>query len=1226
MQSSRLLTLGIFFAFFTAILLFFRIGTVGAEFTNSCGGGTGNPNYYNCPANCSLANRTCSTGSGNGNFIFRFTCNGRVTECVSGEERLGTGTFGTTVGCGQTNQIDVFDHDCRDSGWSCPNGSDDLRGYIVWYGGNCPPITTPPVNTPPPTSTNCSAEGVQARFRLTINGTDIGLVNSGTWNLNDVDSMDFAVVRNMQANPPDWFYGTVRVYTPSGYYEYGNGISRSVPGAPQGGTYTITALENGQYCDGGTITINNTPPWCPCTTYYSCQPNGSPTKFRTQPQSFNGSWKTCSSGGWCNPAGQCDCNPSQGNCSWVNYFNVKPSCSIALDRSTVSRRDAPINMTLTVNDADYGDTVEITNFSVTNSCATVKTTGGGEPFGAVVKVGSNTPGQTSQSNQFIINQKLTHGVFVGANSQCQGTVTMEIRDRVGDATDTQSVAQCTANFTVTNDPPQLVSTELYDRDPVTSVRRGGNQINGQQTIWVGSSASATRPGTCTSPVDINTLNCANSTPVATRGNPYEFAFTVSDANGVNDINYAGVWLQRNDIPSGATAPQLPTVQSGTRSSIQALYNDYNDRQVVQFSGVNHWTTRADFNTNLLSGVNKLSGFRNGLLGGYQSSSSPYQTSLFRAWQIAGFPDCLDTSAKCAWANVPTASQSGFTGTNTLLSNYAWDVVANSTNYICYDATLNARVTSTCDASCSACIRRATSNPIQQINPTTMRFSYELLINEPLPEGYYSLFVMADDKVGVPLNNASTQWAKFDRNGAYCTSCGANQFRIGIDKTPPQYTVTLSEGIGDETVATVSAPTDNMSGIGGLFRTVFTKENTLGKVFLTNQNATCIFNGTAPCYSGGITSGFQFRGYGARGNDIMRAQVCIYDIAGNGVCRPDSNNPPFQAQDKWLKTSLGDVYSNTDSAGIGGFQVQLPNAPGNTDASTAPTLLYAPFTTQQNTITSHLYASASGASGVSGGNASRQGGINNFYRSLDGSSLFNVSGFVDPSGARYGTGGWFNRLLALSNYNCPLLKANGTTLVTGYNSLCQEFNGATLATLDFMENTTVKNKMITLTLPTSGVTTVTRDMTCANTSLIFIQTGHLRFPRQLRNNTDNQADACVFIIASGAALTIADTPDNESSTDVDRFDASIVADGNFTTEFGAKSANQKYAQLQLFGLVFSSRNAPLFKRDLVFSENKRFPSEWLIYNADVVESLRPILGLRQSSEIKCGTSSHPVCGD
>jgi hypothetical protein len=130
-------------------------------------------------------------------------------------------------------------------------------------------------------------------------------------------------------------------------------------------------------------------------------------------------------------------------------------------------------MTLSVSDSDYGDTVEITGYRVENHCALIRTTGGTSlSNGIVVKPGTAQGNEISSfSTNFVVNQQIAHGVFTGNPSLCQARVVIEVRDRIGEAGDTQDVAQCTANFTVRNEAPQLGAVEMYDRDPVTSLRR-----------------------------------------------------------------------------------------------------------------------------------------------------------------------------------------------------------------------------------------------------------------------------------------------------------------------------------------------------------------------------------------------------------------------------------------------------------------------------------------------------------------------------------------------------------------------------------------------------------------------------------------------------------------------------------------------------------------------------------------------------------------------------------
>lgn len=988
-----------------------------------------------------------------------------------------------------------------------------------------------------------------------------------------------------------------------------------------------------------TGTPTPTPPICTsCNSYNNCQSGTPATKWRQTPQTYYGSWRTCYNGQTCGSTSPCNCPSDGDNCQWTHYYNSAPTCSISLDKTTVSREDTPINMTLNVSDADYGDTVEITGYSVSNYCAQIRTLGGTAlSNGIVVKAGSDNSSNTFQSNTFVLNQQVAHGVFnpVGANSLCQATVTVQITDRIGDAGDSQSTRTCSASFTVQNQAPQLQDVELLDLDPVASLRKPGDQINGQPTVWVSSQDVANRPQRCSTPVDLNgTLppECTTKSPIVTKTNPFQFSFTVSDGNGAKDLNYASIWLQRSDIPNGNVAPQYPVVSSGTRRSFAAMYSDYNDRTVVP-GWSSHWITRADLTTKL-SDFNKLSGLRLGNTG-IGSSSSPYQTSTYREWQTVGFPDCLDTSEKCTTANVPNASKSGFGGNVNSYNSYIWDSVANGSNYICYDNTLSPKVTSSCDNSCAACIRRSQTTPVQEVNANTLKYTFELLINESLNEGLYAILLQADDKVGASLNNGAT-WGTFNRNGAYIAGGGTNQFHLGVDKTPPVFQTTFREGIGDEIIADVSKPTDGSgSGFAGIYRVVYYKINptTNVKSFLTTLPG-CVYDGSdgnGTCLGSTATAnGFSFTGYGVRGKDLVHSYVCAYDVAGNGGCRRDDMNPEFQAADKWMKTSLGSIYTNTSISASNGFEVQLPSYPVNLDSSQANDILYAPFSSnkQQNSIVSHFFVTGASGSGVSGGNQQRNAGMENAYRKIDdANNVFNKFGIIDNSGTKVGSGGWYNRLLSVANFNCPILRTQGTTLPSGYNSSCQPFAGSDEATLRFISDTTVENKLITMNIPTGTTLDINSNLVCKNNNMIFIASGILSINAQLtKSGTGLQPDNCTFVVASGATLQIGDIMDNQFSADVDRFEGSVIADGDFITPTGVRNTNLKYNQLQIHGLVYMSKNAPQFKRDLVFSENRNFPSEWLIYDAQSNDSLRDILGVYKYSEIKCGASSHPVCGD
>lgn len=137
----------------SAIFMAFSVAPVlaaGPGYTNVCGSGTAANNYDNsrCPANCDMGSGNCTAGATQ--YIFRFQCQGNQTVCTAiNEEKGGPGTTKNVknVPCGQTAQVDVFNHDCRNNGWSCSDS--DVLGYLVYYGGDCGGTTTTTSNNAP---------------------------------------------------------------------------------------------------------------------------------------------------------------------------------------------------------------------------------------------------------------------------------------------------------------------------------------------------------------------------------------------------------------------------------------------------------------------------------------------------------------------------------------------------------------------------------------------------------------------------------------------------------------------------------------------------------------------------------------------------------------------------------------------------------------------------------------------------------------------------------------------------------------------------------------------------------------------------------------------------------------------------------------------------------------------------------------------------------------------
>lgn len=150
---------GFLLLFFFTVFIFPLTTWAGLSFgngyyTNLCGSGTA-ASFYNCSGLCIPSTGSCRSDFDSNNnprswWVFKFICNGNGSECGGGgltpfrEEKYGAGVgainIASGVFCGQTSQVDVFSKDCRpgSGGWVC--NSSDLKGYMVWYSGDCLPI------------------------------------------------------------------------------------------------------------------------------------------------------------------------------------------------------------------------------------------------------------------------------------------------------------------------------------------------------------------------------------------------------------------------------------------------------------------------------------------------------------------------------------------------------------------------------------------------------------------------------------------------------------------------------------------------------------------------------------------------------------------------------------------------------------------------------------------------------------------------------------------------------------------------------------------------------------------------------------------------------------------------------------------------------------------------------------------------------------------------------
>ena len=161
MKHLKFLTLPLLIAFFAVGYFFadkaFAYGN--GVYTNIFGSG-----YVSCTENCDslyIGQADCSpdtgtctgkdTNGGNEWWTYRFVCDGKHNECggngpaplnVSKVKGNAQKVDLPSIACGQTVQLDVFDKECDadPNNWAC--GGDSLKGYMVWYSGDCAP---PPV-------------------------------------------------------------------------------------------------------------------------------------------------------------------------------------------------------------------------------------------------------------------------------------------------------------------------------------------------------------------------------------------------------------------------------------------------------------------------------------------------------------------------------------------------------------------------------------------------------------------------------------------------------------------------------------------------------------------------------------------------------------------------------------------------------------------------------------------------------------------------------------------------------------------------------------------------------------------------------------------------------------------------------------------------------------------------------------------------------------------------
>ncbi len=1009
---------------------------------------------------------------------------------------------------------------------------------------------------------------------------------------------------------------------------------------------------------------------CSCNPV-ACPPGIPGTKYMTRPV-VTGHGVSCNGGG-------CD---GQSYACPPQFLNNAPTCAILPGTIELNREDLPKQFTLSVTDQDYGDAVDVTAVEVVdtagnlNSCIRVTSVAGGSLIGPI-KAGSNNASDITKATPFLVDAREAHGIYQrdpnSGASICSGILKVEVKDLDSDlgGADTSDKFTCSVNVKVTNQAPQLKAVSLFDKDNDQNLRESGNLINGVNTsINVGSSfqtAEKLRASYCNEPLSIlDPIRCPGGGEkyLRTRHNPLLFEFTVSDANGSDDIMQAGVWLQYQQAGTNVNIANLPPVAPNpnptARYSFQALYSEKESKNIAgQFYFISRGClSSACGQLNLATSAKQIfSGLAliNGL-GSYAGDGTKIgnllngkqQIATTNEWHQKGFPDCLQTDS-CTGANIPTVATSLATANAAAKSNYAWAVGSDDTHLLCYPSNSNvptviqASTPVVCPANCAACIKR--EGVAQTGNANEMKFSFGIYFNDKdagqgMVEGKYSLLVSALDKVGVPIASVTGKgdegWTRFDKAGNVCAgaSCAANtDFALLYDPIPPK--VTFDKWVASasqlDTITATGLVSDNAggSGVAGISNRFIARQTTLDgepldeRAWAKKVDGVTEFNGSqdhdATFRGGAIT----MLGKGLVPEESIIAGACAYDFAGNMSCGRNSNEYVFLSA--WLKTSFGDIYSS--KSGSSPFAYTIPtnttiNALINTDntskkdAIKSPNIdIYAPYTEQIFTAgTGIVLTGASSTMGLSGGyvaagsTVSLPLGFKGNYRNgneATKNNLFAVSPLT--------LGSEFDRTRSTAILNCDLL--NESTPGT-----CQ-----TSGSIADVSSTAAKIKLLS-----TGTTTI-NTLVCNQVNIIFVSgtvtvTGNV--------TKADKTSGCIFVLSSGSSLVIDDissnqrtaSPDGKGSPYVDRFEAAIVAANGATIKSRKPFVKPSGTvdRLEITGWVYAADSVPQFLRSLAPVDNRRYPSEWIVYDATLLDLFRPILGIEKTIDLTCGTSKHVLC--
>ncbi len=394
-------------------------------------------------------------------------------------------------------------------------------------------------------------------------------------------------------------------------------------------------------------------------------------------------------------------------------------------------------------------------------------------------------------------------------------------------------------------------------------------------------------------------------------------------------------------------------------------------------------------------------------------------------------------------------------------------------------------------------------------------------------------------------------------------------------------------------------------------------------------------------SNGKVQNITFYVAGASGGDSIYYGTCAYDVAGNIKCTTDDIcgfNPPSGLGNNWMKTSLDNVYSK------GGF-TQLP------DYHELLNTIEWPIKSVKNLFTRYLQPFVANRA-IIGNFAMVLQSLNGYGDIVWGYNKH----FFDINNPYFG----FDRrqiIVDSSRYydmkNTALTRCSTLDSCTKITISTRDKDVARQQLIDAVSKNNSEYKVVIL----SKTDVVTPSiLTCKNKNLIFIEEGTFRVSNQIIKNSFNPNssssnpfdiydEGCLFVVSPDdtSRFIIDDDPKKVSkiygknlkgngidSVDADFSQFAVIGFGNKSGQITVKQTPRDnyrtdgmYDALILHGFIYS-KALPIFERDLVFSANEIFPSEWIIYDASLIRAFNPLLGKYKIQTFKCGVNNHPWC--